>query len=61
MLSGVLNFLFFEKYLTNFFLYNSVVLMLKIKKNYKNISKLKYTAPYHQRYFFFFVCFILKI
>jgi hypothetical protein len=53
MLSGVLNFLFFEKYLTNFFLYNSVVLMLKIKKNYKNISKLKYTAPYHQRYVFF--------
>jgi hypothetical protein len=32
MLSGVLNFLFFEKYLTNFFIYNSVVLMLKIKK-----------------------------
>ena len=31
MLSGVLNFLFFEKYLTNFLLYNSVVLMLKIK------------------------------
>ena len=49
MLSGVLNLLFFEKYLTNFFF---IILFINAKNknnNYKNISKLKCTVPYHQR------------